>query len=137
MRKIAALTLVLISISCAHHRDVRPTDEGVHKVVLLTEDKDAGYRDAMSQANHYCKEEEGNKRAVVVTEGSKYTGSMDESTYKTSKTAAKVAKGVGSAAWVFGGKNESTAGGIVGLGGGIADGAIGSGYTYEMKFKCR
>lgn len=137
MRKIAALTLILLSISCAHHRDVRPTEGGTHKVVLQTEDKDAGYKDAMSQANHYCKEEEGNKRAVVVTEGSKYTGSMNEDTYRKSKTAAKVAQGVGGAAWVFGGKNESTAGGIVGLGGGIADGAIGTGYTYEMSFKCR
>ena len=92
-------------------------------------------REALSQANHYC--EQKKKEAAVVSEGTQYTGSMDESTYRTSKTAAKVAKGVGSAAWVFGGKNESTAGGIVGLGGGIADGAIGTGYTYEMKFKCQ
>lgn len=65
-----------------------------------------------------------------------YTGKMKEEDYRTGKTVSKVAQAVGGAAFVFGGKNESTAGGIVGLGGGIADGALGKGYTFDMSFKC-
>jgi hypothetical protein len=120
---------------CAHHRDVRPSDDGIHRVVVQSDDSGGGARDAIKQAEHYCKEE--GKRAAFVQEENKYTGDMDEKTYKTSKTAAKVAKGVGSAGYVFGGSREKSLGGIVGLGGMIADGALGKGYTSEMRFKCK
>lgn len=135
MKKYFCSFLALSLLACAHHRDVRPGDRGIHKVSFQAERKEDGAREALSQANHYCEQKQ--KEAVVVSEGSKYTGNMKEDSYNTSKTAAKVATGVGSAGYVFGGKNESTAGGILGLGGGIADGAIGKGYTYEMKFKCQ
>ena len=121
--------------SCAHHRDVRPGSDGLHRVVFQTEDKNQGFRDAMSQAQHFC-ESRGARSPVIVNEDSKYTGSMDEQSYKTGKTVAKVAQAAGGAAYVFGGRNERNAGGIVGLGGGIANSAMGEGYTYEMKFKC-
>ena len=127
--------LTFIFVGCAHHRDVRPGAEGLHRVAVQTDDKEAGTRDAIGQANHFCKER--NQYAAFVEESQKYTGDMDEASYKKGKTMAKVAKGVGGAAWVFGGKNESNAGGIVGLGGGVADSALGKGYTVEMKFKCQ
>lgn len=131
---LSVLSLLFVA-ACAHHRDVRPGADGVHRVIVRAEETDEGSRDALSQANHYCKEY--NKNAAILDEGAKYSGSMDESDYKTAKTAAKVAQAAGSAAYVFGGKNERNAGGIVGLGGGIADQAIGKGYTVEMKFKCQ
>ncbi|MCB0411916.1 MAG: hypothetical protein KDD22_05280 [Bdellovibrionales bacterium] len=37
---------------------------------------------------------------------------------------------------VFGGKRESDAGGIVGLGGIAGDSVLGKGYTVKMKFRC-
>jgi hypothetical protein len=133
-RSFAIISLLILG-ACAHHRDVRPGSDGVHRVVVRAEETEEGSRDALSQANHFCKEY--NKMAVIVDEGAKYSGSMSESDYKTAKTAAKVAQAAGGAAYVFGGKNERNAGGIVGLGGGIADQAIGKGYTVEMKFKCQ
>ncbi len=75
--------------------------------------------------------------AVFTNEEQKYTGTMDEGTYKNAKTASKVVKAAGGAAWVFGNKKASNVGGIAGLGGGIADQALGEGYTVEMKFKCQ
>lgn len=129
------ILLSTIFVGCAHHRDVRPGTEGVHRVVIQTDDTDKGSREAISQANHYCKER--NLSAAFVEENQKYTGSMDEKSYKKNKAIAKVAQGVGGAAWVFGGKNESNAGGVVGLGGGIADSVIGNGYTVDMRFKCQ
>lgn len=136
MKKITFVCLLsLIYAGCAHHRDVRPGTDGVHRVSVQTDNKEEGARDAISQANHYC--DQYKKSAAFMEENQKYTGDMDEKSYKKAKTVAKVAQGVGGAAWVFGGKNESNAGGIVGLGSGIADGVLGKGYTVEMKFKCQ
>ena len=135
MKRSLLILPVLMLAACAHHRDVRPGDNGVHRVTIRTEDTEAGSREAISQARHYCDEKK--KEAVFISEESKYTGDMDESTYKNSKRAAKVAQGVGSAVWVFGGKKESAIGGVAGLGGGIADQALGEGYHVDMRFKCQ
>ncbi len=133
--KIFSFLLFLGFVSCAHHRDVRPGDSGIHKVILQTESKDEGYRDAKNQADHFC--EQSKKSAYIVSEGSKYTGDMKESDYKKAKTITKVTKGVGGAGYVFGGKKERNAGGILGLGGQVADSALGKGYTYAMTFRCK
>lgn len=138
--KIISLLSVFAALflsSCAHHRDVRAGAEGVHRVVIQTDDTEEAARDAIQQAEHYCSERAGGKSAVFIEEDKKYTGDMKEDDYKKAKTVAKVAKGVGAAGWIFGGDNERKAGGVVGLGGGIADGVIGKGYTVEMKFKCQ
>lgn len=134
--KLALVGSVLLLGACAHHRDVRPGADGVHRVTFQTEDKDEGYRNAMSQAEHYCKEKSSGS-PVILNEGSQYTGSMDEGSYRTGKTVSKVAAAAGGAVFALGGKKESTAGGIVGMGGGIANAAMGKGYTFEMKFKCQ
>lgn len=131
---ILFFTLLFLS-GCAHHRDVRPGVDGIHRVSIKTDDKEEGSRNAISQANHFCKER--NQYAAFVEEKQTYTGEMDEQTYKKGKIAAKVAQGVGSAGWVFGGKKESKLGGVVGLGGGIADSVLGNGYTFDMRFKCQ
>ncbi len=132
---IPALLALNFLSSCAHHRDVRPGPNGVHRVVIPTEDTDQAATNGMNQAEHFCQERYKN-HAVVVSENKTYTGSMKEEDYKRGKTVSKVAQAVGGAAFVFGGKNESNAGGIVGLGGGIADGVLGKGYQFNMEFKC-
>lgn len=135
MKNLLFVSAAFLLASCAHHRDVRPSMKGMHKVKFQTEDQNSGYSNAKSQADHFC--EKRGKTAYIGKEGYKYSGDMDESTYKKSKTASKVAQGVGGAAYVFGGKKESNAGGILGLGGSIADGVIGKGYTYTMYFQCK
>ena len=135
MRNFLLLCFVSSLISaCAHHRDVRASASGIHKVVVSTDDKEAGSRDAISQANHFC--DERKLAAAFVDEDQKYTGTMDEKDYQTGKTISKVAKVVGGTTWALGGRNESNAGGIVGLGGTAADVALGKGYTITMTFKC-
>ena len=131
---------VLLAISfffaaCAHHRDVRPGANGVHRVVIPTEDTDAAARNGMDQAEHFCQERYQN-HAVIVDEKKAYTGSMKEEDYKRGKTISKVAQAVGGSGYVFGGQNERTAGGLVGLGGAIGDSALGKGYEFSMNFKC-
>lgn len=128
------MSSIFIIGACAHHHDVRPGASGVHRVVIPTDDPDKGNREAIDQANHYC--DSIHKRAVFIDEKSNYTGSMSESDYKTAKTAAKVAQAVGGAGYVFGGNKERVAGGVLGVGGGIAQGVLGNGYKVEMSFKC-
>lgn len=140
MTKINILLTFLIAqyffiSGCAHHRNVRPGEDGTHKVIFQTEDKNTGGDDAMSQAEHFC--EKQGKYPVVISESSTYNGSMDEEKYNDIKTAGKVASVVGSTAYVFGGKKESQLGGIAALGGTAAQVATGAGYTFEMKFKCK
>jgi hypothetical protein len=129
------IAVVMTFAACAHHRDVRPGEEGINKVVLMTQEKDFEGRPALSQAEHYC--ETMGRRPVIVSETNQYVGSMDEGSYNNVHTGAKVAQTVGAVGHVFGGKKESDAGGVVGLGGIVAEGAIGKGYRYEMKFKCQ
>jgi hypothetical protein len=73
MKNTIVLTLVSIfAVACAHHRDVRPGVDGINLVVVQTEDSEDGSRNAISQANHYCKEQ-GRKSAAFITEEKKYT----------------------------------------------------------------
>lgn len=133
--KVLFLGMVLILASCAHHRDVRPGADGIHRVAVNTDDEAEGSREAIEQANHFC--EQRKLSAAFIKEDKKYTGSMNEEDYKKMKMAGKVATTVGSAAYVFGGKNESNVGGLVGLGGIAANSVAGKGYTVQMQFKCQ
>lgn len=136
MKKLLFVSgLILLISACAHHRDVRPGADGVHRVVIATDDQEAGARDAISQANHYCKE--SNRSAAFVSEDKKYVGTMDEGNYKAAKAISKAATAAGGTVYAMGAKKESNIGGIVGLGGGIANDALGKGYNVEMKFKCQ
>lgn len=132
---IIILFSFILLTACAHHRDVRPSEDGVHRVVVHTDDSEEGARNAIEQADHYC--DQYKKHAVFVKEEQKYTGDMDEKTYKNAKRATKVAQVVGGTAWVFGGRRESNLGGIVGLGGMAGDAALGKGYSVEMRFRCK
>ena len=135
MKKALFVFGILLLSACAHHRDVRPGADGIHRVVVQTDDKEQGSRNAISQANHFC--EQSKRHAAFIEENQKYTGSMDESTYKTSKALSKAASAAGGTVYVMGGKKESNLGGIVGAGGAIAHGALGNEYKVEMKFKCQ
>lgn len=129
---VSAIALMLGA--CAHHRDVRPGVDGVHRVVISTDDQDQGSREAIEQANHFCKER--GLQAAFVNEESKYKGDISEDNYKTAKKATTAAKVLGGTTYVLGGQKESSIGGIVGLGGVVGDSVLGKGYSVEMKFKC-
>lgn len=128
------VVMAMAGVSCAHHRDVRPGVDGIHRVVVRTDDKEEGSRSAISQANAFC--DKNKKSAAFIEENQQYTGDMDEKDYQAGKKMSKVAKVIGGTTWALGGKKESSAGGIVGLGGAAADAALGEGYTVTMSFKC-
>lgn len=135
IKLVLLLCLTSIIFGCAHHNDVRPGDDGIHRIVINTDDKAEGARDALRQAEHFCKQFK--QYAAVVEEKQDYVGTMDEKDYQTGKKISDVAKVVGGATYTLGGKDESNIGGIVGLGGMAGDAALGKGYNVTMRFKCK
>ena len=134
MKHLILILLALGIAACSHHRDVRPSADGTHRVEILADSKSSGAREAIDQANYFC--EKRNKAAAIVTEEANYEGDMDESDYKAAKKASKAATILGGSTHVFGGEKESKIGGAVGLGGVVADDIIGKGYKIKMMFKC-
>ena len=123
---LLAATSILF-IGCAHYPDVRPGEEE-HKVVVSEDTEAAGFKNAMNQAKDYCSDAHGDKKPVVVKEDKKYTGSMDEETYKTTKTASKVAGGLAS---MLGGDRVSKAGDSA------SNLDLGKPYQITLVFKCK
>ena len=127
-QRIAVLPLLLFAFACAHHRDVRPGADGVNKVVVRASEKERAERGAISQAEHYCGSL--SKTTGVVAESTKYTGSMDEGTRASVKTASKVATVLG----------HDARGGGDALGSAGQAGAVmtsGDDYVTEMTFRCQ
>ena len=129
------LAVFFTATSCAHYPDVRPGSEGVHYVSISGDDEDDLARDGLRQANSYCKSTH-KKTAGVVSEKKEYINDMDEKNYKNAKRASTVAKVVGSAGMIYGGKTERKVGGVSALGGVAGDSAVGKGYKVTIKFKC-
>ena len=130
---IPVIITALLLQACAyrHHDDVRPDVSGIHSITLQTDDRHSGYQSARPQIDYFC--EERQKRAYIVSEKYKYTGSMSESDYQASKAAAKVAQEIGGTAWALNDNDARHTGGI----GQIASDVLGAGYTYTMTFRCK
>lgn len=126
---------VLLGFGCQTYPDVHPMASGIHKVSFKTERKGEGFREAMPQAQAYCKDV-AQKSAIQVSETSEYIGNIDEATYNAGKTASQVAVAVGATGAVFGGEKESDVGSVTAVGGGIANSALGLGYQYTLEFRC-
>lgn len=136
-KTLTSLSLCLLSVfavSCAHYEDVRPGARGVHKVMLRTDNRDLGEREALVQAGYFCKER---KRSIaILSESSKYKGEMSEKKYRNSKIDAKGAAAVGSTLFFHGSGLTSAAGAALGIGGAMANDSLGNAYTINMKFRC-
>lgn len=129
---IFATTLVT---HCAHHQDVRPSESGIHSVIITSDHSHSNYGNARNQAEHYCQQTQ--QRYLVVSENTQYIGTGSEQDYKKYKKIADVAAVAGGAAMVFGGKTERKGGAVVGLSGLAGNAYLGEGYQYELKFRCQ
>lgn len=127
--------------ACAHHRDVRPGADGLHRVTVEAEEQEDASRDALGQSEHYCHSIK-KESAVVVNEKSTYIGSIDENTRKTLKrvsTAASLVGGtVATHGFVSGDRNAQNIGGATALGGAAGETITGGkNYRFEMTFRCQ
>lgn len=134
MKAFVLLLPVLILSACAHHKDVRPGADGVHRVVVRGAEASGVERKAIDEANHFCKQF-GQIAYVVNEEKTQYTGSMDENTRKTIKKASTAAMVIGAGV----GHGRNTGAGQVLGGAGTAGWIMTSGddYVADMKFKCQ
>jgi hypothetical protein len=136
---ISLLVLSLLLGSCSHHMDVRAGAGGIHRVKAQDNSEKEASRNAIRQANHFCKE--SNKYAVVIEEKISYVGSMNEQTYNNLRTAsnAATAVGIGSsivATTINDKKTLATIGGLATAGGIVGRQILVDGYSADMTFKC-
>lgn len=131
---LCVLSLLALA-SCASHEHVRAGADGIHRVLIRGTDKTQVEELAMREANSFC--DDRKLSPAFVTEDTKYTGSIDESTHKTIQKVSKAATVGGGMMGVLGGTKEKNVGnGVFGAG------VVGSvfedkeAYTADMKFKC-
>ena len=116
--------------------DVRPGPDGIHSVMLLTDDRDNGARTALRQAKRWCKKDK--KDFVVHEEMISFICDMDEADYIRAKQLAAAAQAAGA---VTSGTSEEdsnaeTVGDILQAGGAASEAALGECYEVEMLFEC-
>jgi hypothetical protein len=136
LMKSLMLFCLIVLAACASHKDVRPGEDGVHRVVVRGYEKSSVERSAIKQANRFCKKSD--KYAAFISENTKYTGSMEEKTHNTVKKVSRAATVGGGMMGVMGGAAESSIGeGIFGAG--VVGQAFldDDAYTADMKFKCK
>ena len=78
------ICILLLCAGCAHYPNVRP---GVseHKITISHKSEGQAFQEAMNQARSYCEHAQNNKTPAIINEDKKYTGTMDEKTYKNSQ----------------------------------------------------
>jgi hypothetical protein len=119
-----------------YYPDVRPSADGAHRTILSMDRKTGDFQGAFRQARDFCGDVHA-KRPVLVSEVSRYVGTMDESTYNTMRTATQVAMGVGGAVGVFANKESARDAGFgTAIAGGIGHQVMSPGYEYTLSFRC-
>lgn len=133
-RILLSVGLAVWLSGCAHHDDVRPSSDGAHTIMLFTDSRDAGSKEALRQAKHYCKQ--ADMVAYVVDLDIIYNSDTPESTYVTQHGLGNAVESVGIAMWFFGKNSVDDAGAALILSGVLADGALGKPYDVRLNFKC-
>ena len=116
--------------------DVRPGPDGIHSVMLLTDDRDDGARVALRQAKRWCKKEK--QDFVVHEEMISFICDMDEADYIRARQLAAAAQAAGSVTSSTSDEdsNAETVGDILQAGGAAAEAALGECYEVELLFEC-
>jgi hypothetical protein len=116
--------------------DVRPGPDGIHSVMLLTDDRDDGARTALRQAKRWCKKDK--QDFVVHEEMVAFICEMDEADYIRAKQLAAAAQAAGTVTSGTSEENSTaeTVGDILQAGGVAAEAALGDCYEVEMIFEC-
>ena len=118
--------------------NVLPSADGVHSVVLLTDDKQEGTFYAMRQGKRYCKRAE-KKTFYVEDQTVSYVCEMDEQKYIRAKRAAEAAELAGLATSTA--SEEDSNGQVVGdilmTAGAVTDATLGDCYEVKLHFVCK
>ena len=130
------ILMMLTLIGCMPN--VLPAADGVHSVVLMTDNKQEGTSYAMRQGKRYCKRKE-KKQFYVNNQMIAYVCEMDEQKYIRAKKAAAAAEMAGVATSTA--SNEDSNGELVGdilaSAGAITDATLGDCYEVKIHFVCK
>lgn len=129
------VTLTGLMTACAHHNNVRPSDDGIHFVKLSAATQDKGTEEALNQANYYCEKQE--KAAYITNESIEYHGSMPEKEYLQKRNIADAVETAGVVLWAVGQSAVDDVGTAIALGGGVAKDAMGTPYFVDVTFGCK
>jgi hypothetical protein len=64
--KLVLLVLATVLVSCAHHNNVIPGNDGTNSISIQAKTSNSGHSEALNEATHYCKKQ--NKTPHVVSE---------------------------------------------------------------------
>ena len=129
--------MIVLSMLSACMKNVYPSADGKHSVVLLTDNKREGSSEALQQAKRYCKKQK--KQHMIDQELISYVCQIKEEDYIRAKKIADVAQMAGGAINVrtVDGSDVANTGGILGTAGSIADSALGDCYEVKLFFQCQ
>ena len=131
------MIVVLMSlIGCMPN--VLPSADGVHSVVLLTDNKQEGTYYATRQGKRYCKRAE-KKTFYVEDQTVSYICQMDEQKYIRAKKAAEAAEIAGLATSTASDEdsNGQLVGDILTTAGAVTDATLGDCYEVKLHFVCK
>lgn len=116
--------------------DVRPGPDGIHSVLLLTDDKAEGSRGALRQAKRWCKRDD--QQFVIHEEITAFVCDMDEADYLRAQQLAAAAQAAGSVTSSSAEEDSrtETIGDILQTAGIAAEEALGDCYEIELLFEC-
>jgi hypothetical protein len=115
MKQIQILTIFLILNACAHHENVRPFADGIHKISIESTSQQNASQAALKQAEEFCRDTKQVSR--IVEENFRYNGELDEKEYNENLKARGIG-GDGSVQQY------------------LAQKFAGTPYVCELKFKC-
>ncbi len=130
------IVMLMTLVGCMPN--VLPSADGVHAVVLLTDDKQEGTFYATRQGKRYCKRDD-KKKFFVEDQTVSFICEMDEKKYIRAKRAAEAAELAGLA--TSSSSEENTNGELVGdilaTAGAITDATLGDCYEVKIHFVCK
>ncbi len=118
--------------------NVLPSADGVHSVVLMTDNKQEGTFYAKNQAKRYCKRKE-KKQYYVEDQSISFVCQMDEAKYIRAKKAAAAAEMAGIATSTASDEdsNGELIGDVLASAGAITDATLGDCYEVKLHFVCK
>ncbi|WP_105169910.1 hypothetical protein [Pseudoalteromonas sp. T1lg23B] len=131
---LIAVTTAIILSACAHHDDVRPSNNNQHYVVIQSVDRSEGVKEALGQATHYC--DQSKSTMVVLNESVDYQGDIPEQDYLKTRSAAEAVTEVGSWLWVLGDGYVDDVAAVATIAGAGKLHSMGAPYSVTVNFRC-
>lgn len=131
---LLAIGVTSFLAACAHHDDVRPSENNQHYVIIKSSDRSEGIKEALDQADHFCKQDK--QSMFVLNETVEYQGDKPEQEFLSDQSTAQIVSNAGTWLWVLGDGYVDDAGAIASIAGMSAEHSLGKPYLINLSFRC-